>query len=329
MKKYRQLTFGDRVYIEVLNAERKSKQEIADRLGCDVTTVWREYRRGTTSRSGYMLDHCYGATKGEKQRVAGARRRGRKPKIVGKLAAYVREKIQLNWSPEQISGRLKLEGLPTVSHETIYAYLAKDKGQGGRLYLHLRWSRRKRRKRFGVPRVRADLVNRKSIEERPAKINDRLRVGDWERDLVFGSSRSTALLTAVDRVSLFTLIRKVSSKSPREIAEVTFSLFGPGKMKCHSLTNDNGFEFRNHESESERLQVPIYFTHPYSSWEKGTNENTNGLIRQYFSPQTNMEKFTDEHAKKIEEALNTRPRKKLGYRTPEESFFERKIALFS
>lgn len=329
MKKYRQLTFGDRVYIEVLNAESKSKQEIADRLGCDVTTVWREYRRGTTSQSGYFIDHCYASANGERRRREFSRRRGRKSKIVDAVEKYVVKKIKLKWSPEQISGRMKVEGLGNVSHETIYAFIKRDKASGGSLYMNLRWSHRRRKKRFGVPRVRADILNRKNISERPVEINERTRTGDWERDLMFGNSRSSALLTVVDRKSLFTIIRKVESKSPAEIARATCRIFGAGKIKCLSITNDNGFEFRYHEHESQLLGVPIYFTNPYSSWEKGTNENINGLIRQYFPSQSKMENFTDVQTKEIEEALNNRPRKKLGFQTPNEFFFKEKIAVFS
>jgi IS30 family transposase len=172
-------------------------------------------------------------------------------------------------------------------------------------------------------------LNRKSIEERPVEINERQRLGDWERDLMFGASRRSALLTLVERKTLLTQIRKVESKSPREIARATSRVFAQPMLICRSMTNDNGIEFRNHEAESKQLNIPIYFTHPYASWERGSIENTNGLIRQYFKAETDMGKFTDEDAQKIEEALNYRPRKKLGFRTPEECFFERKIALFS
>jgi IS30 family transposase len=329
MKKYRQLAYKDRVYIEVLNAERKSKQEIAERLGCDVTTVWREYRRGTTSKSGYFVDHCYAAANGEVSRRQAASRRGRKPKLTGQVLEYVLSRLKLKWSPEQISGRMKLDGVGKVSHETIYKFIYQDKLAGGDLYVHLRWGRKRRKRRFGVPRIRADILNRKNISQRSREINERSRIGDWERDLMFGNSRKSALITFVERKSLLTIVRKVESKSPKEISAVTLEVFAAGKLKCLSITNDNGFEFRGHEQDSEQLKVPIYFTNPYSSWEKGTNENTNGLIRQYFSQITNMKEFTDAQAQQIEKALNNRPRKKLGFLTPLEFYSERKIAVIS
>jgi IS30 family transposase len=324
MKKYRQLTYEDRVYIDVLNFQRKSRREIADSLRVNRSTITREFQRGCSSKGGW--GHCYRAELAEKAKRMAAARRGRPSKIHGELEKYITERLKLKWSPEQISGRLTLEGKTKISYETIYGFIKRDRDEGGQLYLNLRHGRRRRKKRFSIPRIRADILNRKKIEDRPVVINKRERIGDWERDLVFGNSKRAAILTAVDRKSLLTVIRKVENKSPSEISRVTAEIFGSGIFACHSITNDNGFEFRFHERESLTLGVPIYFTNPYSSWEKGTNENTNGLIRQYFTHQTNMEEFTNENAKEIEEALNTRPRKKLGFRTPKEFTTQSKVA---
>lgn len=319
MKKYRQLTFEDRIYIEVWHWERKSLRFMAKRLGVHASTISRELRRGGTGelKIGYM-GHL-----GEGHRRKTDKRRGRKSKLTGDLLKYVEERLLEGWSPEQISGRLKLSGKESISHETIYRFLKANKKSGGKLYLSLRHGHRRRKKRFSIPRVRNDILNRRHIDTRPTEINNRSRIGDWERDLMFGDSRKSALLTFVERSTLFAVIRKVESKSPKEIAEKTI-----GAMKfldCKSITNDNGFEFRNHEHESKTLDIPIYFTNPYSSWEKGTCENLNGLIRQYFPKRSTMKEITNETVRAIAERLNSRPRKSLGFQTPLEAFTKRTI----
>lgn len=328
MGKYRQLNFADRIYLEALYWEYgRYHEKLAWKLGVHRSTVYRELRRGSTGwmHLGYRADF------GEKRRRLLAKRKGRPSKIVGALERLVRSRLSEGWSPEQISGRLKLEGQPSVSHETIYRYIQRDRQGGGRLYLCLRHGHRRRKKRFHVPRVRAELLHRRSIEQRPKVISQRKRLGDWERDLMFGSSRSQALLTLVERKTCYVVLRRVESKSPHEIARKTVeALSGFRKAgTCLSLTNDNGFEFREHRRESVELGIPIYFTHPYSSWERGTNENANGLVRQYFPKQSPMEEMTDEKAKMVQARLNSRPRKKLGFLTPEEVFQRQEFALLS
>jgi IS30 family transposase len=316
MRKYRQLTFEDRIYIEVWHWERKSLRYMAERLDVHPSTISRELNRGNTSKV-YKFTWGYRADLGERRKRVMTSKRGRKPKIVGELAILMRDLIRRDWSPEQISGRLKLEKGIKISHETIYAFIKADKESGGDLYRHLRWSKRRRKKRFYVPRQRADILARRHISTRPKIINKRKRFGDWERDLMFAQSRREALLTFVERKTLLTVIRRVKSKSPREIADKTIAAMR--LVKCKSITNDNGIEFREHVNESKVLNVPIYFTNPYSSWEKGTCENTNGLIRQYLPKNEILKEVTDETIKKIEQRLNTRPRKKLGFQTPLEA----------
>lgn len=314
--KYRHLTFEDRIYIEVWQWERKSLSYIATRLGVHPSTISRELKRGATGTLGigYRADLAE-----QKRRILGSKK-GRKRKIVGATGQLVSSLIRRGWSPEQISGRFRIENVESLSHEAIYQFVRADRDAGGTLFLHLRRGRRRRKKRFSVPRIRTDLLNRRHIQERPKIINDRSRFGDWERDLMFGDSRKQALLTFVERKTLLTILRKVSSKSPKEIAGKTIEAMSG--VDCKSLTNDNGFEFREHQFESEQLKVPIYFTNPYSSWEKGTCENINGLIRQYFPKKHPMGDLKHEHLKAIEKALNTRPRKKLGFQTPLEASFK-------
>lgn len=313
MSSYRHLTFEDRIYIEVWRWERKSLRYMASRLGVHPSTISRELKRGATG----SLGMGYRADLAERRRRAEGAKKGRSLRLVGELKELVIELIKRDWSPEQISGRLKLERGICVSHETIYSFVKADRNQGGSLYLHLRHGRRRRRKRFAVPRVRTDILNRRHISTRPRVINERKRVGDWERDLMFCQSRKSALMTFVERKTLFTVLRRVESKSPKEIADRTVAAMS--KVICRSITNDNGFEFRCHEQESQQLGVPIYFTNPYSSWEKGTCENMNGLIRQYFPKQQYLKDLTDEKIAEVEQLLNSRPRKRLGFHTPLEA----------
>jgi IS30 family transposase len=287
---------------------------MASRLGVNRSTVSRELRRGHTSKD-CSWGWGYRADLGEQRRRLWACKKGRRPKIVGDLAKLVVKLIRQDWSPEQISGRLKLERKISVSHECIYSFIKANKVDGGDL--HLRRGRRRRKKRFHVPRVRNDILMRKHISDRPTVVNERRRYGDWERDLMFCQGRKEALLTLVERKTLLTLIRRVKSKSPKEVAKKTISALS--SQVCFSLTNDNGFEFREHQFESKELRVPIYFTNPYSSWEKGTCENINGLIRQYFPKNGPIKDVSDEEICRIENTLNNRPRKKLGFQTPMEA----------
>jgi transposase, IS30 family len=313
MKKYRHLTFEDRIYIEVWQWERKSLNYIARRLGVHPSTVSRELKRGATG----WLQIGYRADLGERRKRIEGAKKGRRPKLVGRLGELVVALLRRDWSPEQISGRLKLEQGIQLSHETIYSFVKRDKDSGGNLYLHLRHGKRRRRKRFAIPRVRQDILNRRHISQRPEIVNKRERIGDWERDLMFSQSRREALLTFVERKTLLTVLRKVQSKSPREIARQTIKAMK--NKNCLTLTNDNGFEFREHQFESKVLGIPIYFTNPYSSWEKGTCENTNGLIRQYFPRDQKLKEMTHAKLRDIEKRLNSRPRKKLGFQTPLEA----------
>jgi len=323
MRKFRQLTFEDRIYIEVWHWERKSLRYMAERLAVHPSTILREIRRGSTSKYGKWGGCGYRADLGEQRRRLWAVKKGRPAKIIGDLAELVVELIKRDWSPEQISGRLWLERKIKISHETIYSFIKADKSNGGGLYLHLRHGRRRRKKRFSIPRIRNDILHRRHISERPPVINKRERFGDWERDLMFAQSRKEALMTFVERKTLLTYLRWVKSKSPKEIAAKTIEAMS--QTVCKSITNDNGFEFREHQYESDTLKVPIYFTNPYSSWEKGTCENVNGLIRQYMPKKEALKGLTDETIKQIEERLNSRPRKKLGFQTPLEASSERTI----
>jgi IS30 family transposase len=312
MRKYRHLTFEDRIYIEVWHYESRSLSYMASRLGVHPSTISRELKRGRTG----WLSSGYRADLGEEHKRRKGMYKGRRSKLVGSMAREVMELIKQDWSPEQIAVRTKF-----ASHETIYKLVKDNRENGGTLYLHLRRSRRRRKKRFHVARVRGDILRRRHISTRPKVIDDRIRFGDWERDLLFGSSRSRCVIAFVERTTCLTRLKVLENKSPRSIARATIEVLG--KEVCLSITNDNGFEFRAHEMESEKLNVPIYFTNPYSSWEKGTCENQIGLVRQYISKDEKLEDLDEARLKEIETRLNTRPRKKIGFQTPLEASRQR------
>ena len=252
------------------------------------------------------------------------KRHRKKPKAIRlgvEQINYIDEKIEQEWSPEQISLTMVMAGISSVSHETIYRYLQKDREQGGTLYTGLRHKRRKYRKRYGGSDRRGHIKDRVSIEERPTIVEERSRIGDFEIDTVIGKNHKQALVTIVDRYSKLTLIKKVTHKRAELVRITAVELLSPISHWVHTITSDNGKEFAEHEKISKAIKADIYFAHPYSSWERGTNENTNGLIRQYFPKGTRFEEITDEQIRVVQEKLNRRPRKTLGFKTPYELFF--------
>ncbi len=230
------------------------------------------------------------------------------------------DKIQEDWSPEQIKLWMERNEETRVSHEWIYQYIYADKRAGGDLHKHLR-CQKKRRKRYGSYDRRGQIPDRVSIEERPAIVEQRKRIGDWEADTVIGRKSRYALVTLVDRKSRFTLIRKIEHRTAAETKRAIIQMLQPYKLKTLTITFDNGREFAAHQDMARELKADMYFAHPYSSWERGTNENTNGLLRQYFPKGSDFSKITDGQVEFAENRLNTRPRKCLGARTPEMVFF--------
>lgn len=189
--------------------------------------------------------------------------------------------MQQDWSPEQISGRLNKEQKIRISHERICQHILVNKRAGGDLYKHLR-CQKKRRKRYGTYDRRGRLPNGRSIEERPVHVNTRKRIGDWEVDTLLGKQQKHAMLTLTERKSRFTLLGKVLRRTARAVHKRLCQILLPVKEKVQTLTSDHGREFADHECITETLQLKFYFAHPYAAWERGTNENTNGLLRQYF-----------------------------------------------
>ncbi len=233
--------------------------------------------------------------------------------------AYARERLLADWSPEQIAGRLVLEGGPTVSPETLYQRILADKRAGGTLYRHLR-CQKGRRKRYGGPPRKDRIPGRVWIDERPKLVNRRKRYGDWELDLVVGAGQRGALVRAIERKSRFSLMAQVANKRASVVSETLIRLLAPFKNRVHTLTSDNGPEFAWHARIARELNAKVYFAHPYSAWERGTIENNNGLVRQYFPKSMPLDSINSENVDHATHRLNNRPRKCLGFLTPHEAF---------
>ena len=229
--------------------------------------------------------------------------------------------IKDQWSPEQIAGRLAFEGLETISHEIIYQRILKDKNAGGTLYTHLR-CKKKRKKRYGSARsARGAIPNRVDIDQRPAIVDSRKRTGDWEGDTIIGSHDGGAVIASmVERKSRYTVLAKAKNKTTVAVIDSINAHMLPIADLTHTITLDNGKEFSSHEKMANTLGAKVYFAKPYHSWERGLNENTNGLVRQYFPKRIPFDSMTNNDLQRVARKLNNRPRKCLGYKTPFEVF---------
>ncbi len=232
----------------------------------------------------------------------------------------IKEKLKLQWSPVQISGWLKQKGKALISHETIYKYIWKDKQERGLLYKNLRHQGKKYNKRGKGTAGRGCIISRVDIDQRPSIVEEKTRLGDWELDTIIGASGQDVIVSMVERASKLTRLMKVNRKTAQHVSEALITALEPMKAFVHTLTSDNGSEFAYHQKVSRRLAAGFYFATPYHSWERGLNEHTNGLIRQYFPKKTNFADVPEEDIKRVEFLLNSRPRKVLGFETPIERF---------
>jgi IS30 family transposase len=319
MSFYHQLTQAQRYQIFALRSLGHTYDEIAQVVRVHKSTVSREIACNVTYR-GYRPLSAHARTL----------KRRRKPvyRIPASLWLQVEALLRQEWSPEQISGRLKRERGIHISHEWIYQYVFKDKRGGGNLYSHLR-QLRKRRKRIGTYDRRGKLPNIQSIDLRPAIVDRRRRLGDWEVDTILGKRKGQAMVTLTERKSRFTLVSLAERQSSAAVRTQICRLLLPYKSHVHTLTSDHGKEFAEHEEIAKTLDLSFYFAHPYSAWERGTNENTNGLLRQYFPKYSSFQDLTEIQLEIVMQKLNHRPRKILRFRTPFEVFFNKSVALTS
>lgn len=319
-RQYNQLTYEQRCQISLLNKSGLSQRAIASAVGASQSTISRELDRNSGERGYRYKQAQHKAAQRRKQAVC-------RTKMTPSMIGTIESKIRIDWSPEQVSGWLLEEQDLLISHESIYLHIWADKQVGGDLYTHLRRQGKKYDKRRNGKSTRGQIKNRVSIDERPQVVDDKSRIGDWEIDTMIGKGHSGALVTIVERATNFTVSAQVNSKSAADVTQAAIALLRPYKEVVHTITADNGKEFAYHEQISKALDAEVYFANPYSSWERGLNENTNGLLRQYFPKETDLKAVTQKAVKHAVERLNSRPRKGLCFKTPGQLMGDHKAAL--
>lgn len=311
---YQHFTQEERYEIYEKLSEGFTKAEIALLMGKHVSSVYRELKRNKGQR-GYRPRQAHQKAQERHQQ------KPRRIKFTERMQAEVEAGLKQDHSPEQIAGRAKRERRAMVSHERIYQYIWEDKRKGGTLYRHLRRSSKKYRKRYGSKEGRGRVADKISLDERPMEVETRSEIGHWEIDTVIGKNHEGAVVTIVERRSRFTVIGSLVGKHAEPCAQKTIQVLEPFASKVMSITADNGKEFAKFQHIAESLGASFFFAHPYHSWERGTNENTNGLIRQYLPKSMSFENITQEDCCMIMQKLNNRPRKVLDFQTPAEVFF--------
>ena len=309
---YEQLTQEERYQIYGLIKAGYNQKEISESIKRSPSSISRELNRNK-GRKGYRPKQAHNMAE---QRRKSAEK---KIKITPTVKALI-DTLLVTLTPEQIAGRIKLETGLSLHHESIYRYIYQDKSAGGKLYKYLVRASKKYRKRYGSYDKRGQIVNRVSIEERPDVVDKKSRIGDWEGDTVIGKGRKNAFVTMVERKTLYLVVKRIESKHADITAGALIESMMPLKDSVLTITLDNGKEFAQHERVSEQLGADIYFAHPYSSWERGINENTNGLLRRYFPKGTDFMALSETEIEAAVYALNHRPRKTRGFKTPYELF---------
>jgi transposase, IS30 family len=320
---YRQLTLDERYQLQTLHAQGFTQTDIASLLRRHPSTLSRELRRNSRYAEPYKAQPAHSAAR-QRRVVVGERSR----KIQGPLRELVEAKLRQSWSPEQISGRFRLETGTRVSHETIYQHVLRDSKQGGKLRYCLRFGGYKHHRFKKSKMAERTRLRKRSVHARCVAANERTELGHWERDCVLGQRGGAALLTIVDRKSRYTRIRRVEKVDTEHVGRATLeALADAGLVK--TLTNDNGVEFQRDAQLETRMGIPIYFTDPCSPWQRGSIENLNGLVRQYIPKAADVDALPSWSTDALEETLNFRPRKTLGYRSPHEVHFRQRLALIS
>lgn len=312
---YHHLDRDQRCQLYALKERGDALTTIAQALGVHRSSVSRELRRNTGKR-GYRYKQAN--EKAQQRRGAACQA---KKKLTPTMVTIIEEKLRLQWSPVQISGWLKKNGYTkAVSHETIYQHIWQDKLNGGSLYRELRHHGKKYNKRSKGTAGRGCIPNRIDIKERPLIVEEKSRLGDWELDTIIGAGQSGAIVSMVERTSKLTKLAKVSRKTAEETESALVEKLNPVREFVCTLTADNGKEFANHQKVGSALDADFYFATPYHSWERGLNEHTNGLVRQYFPKSKRFDQVSNDALEKVEVLLNNRPRKILNFSTPLEIF---------
>jgi IS30 family transposase len=313
---YRQITFAERYTLGLLRQRGLSAAAIARVLGRHRSTIGREVRRNGTPRDG-----CYRPQLAEWYACGRRSHSRRNRQFTAAEWARIQALLREDWSPEQIAGRLRCEGALCISHETIYRYIWADKRAGGTLYRHLRGACKQRRKRYGRYDSRGRLAGKRPITARPAAVETRRALGHWEGDTMLGASQAgPCVLSLVERKTGYLLLGQLDQHTSAAVNQRAQRLIAAQPHPVRTITVDNGTEFHDYAKLEQATATRFYFATPHHAWERGTNENTNGLVRQYLPKRQSMAHLTQHDCNRIATKLNRRPRKRLGYRTPEECY---------
>ena len=312
---YHHLTDEERHTLSVLRVQGLSQGSIARALGRSPSTISLELKRNRSTHDG-----CYRYSAAGELYRGRLKRSRRNQQYSQRDFAPVERLIREDLSPQQIVGRAKLEGVTIMCHQTIYLWIWTNQRGGGSLWRHLRGARKIKRKRYGQPDSRGRLAGKTMISERPSIIEQRSRLGDWEIDTMHGSDKAS-IVTIVDRKSGLVRIGQLPQATVQFTQQRTVELLGPHRPNVHTITSDNGTEFHGYKYIEQQLDTDFYFATPHHAWERGTNENTNGLIRQYLPKRTSLQYLTQTRCNTIAEKLNNRPRLRLGFKTPNEIYY--------
>ena len=303
---YTHLSLGERYQIYALIGAEHSINFIARALNRSPSTILREIRRNKSLR-GYQVNNAH--------KKACARRSNNALSIIANVWDWVTDKLKENWSPQQIAG---VHG--GLSHMSIYRYIWTNKRKGGRLWQCLRRKAKPYRQRL-TAETRGRINDRVSIHERPSIVDARSRIGDWEADTVIGQHHKQAIVTLVERKTGLLKMKRVDNKTAQQVSEAMIELLAPVRLQVKTITSDNGKEFAQHKKVKQKLFSSFFFADAYASWQRGTNENTNGLIREYLPKGCDFRQVSDDEMQDIENKLNNRPRKRLGFKTPMQAFY--------
>lgn len=310
------LRYEQRCQLHALHQQGLRQEDIADKIGSNQSVVSRELKRNR-GRRGYRFKQAQ-AKADARRRIANAS----PSKMTSGLIAVIEARLRGDqWSPEQISGWVETARKISISHERIYQHIYADQRAGGTLYTHLRRTGKKYNKRKGKTSGRGLIPCRIDIDQRPSIVDDRSRLGDWEADTIAGSLHRGAILSLVERVSKYTLLKKLDAATAKQTTAAVIAKMQPHQALVFTITADNGKEFAGHQGIAKQLDAGFYFAKPYHAWERGLNENTNGLVRQYFPKGTSFANVTSADVKRVQNRLNSRPRKTLGFKSPNEVFF--------
>ena len=315
---YRQITSPERYLISTLRQWGFNPSQIAAVLGRHRSSITREIRRNAT-----RADGCYRPFTAS-ERARGRRSRSRRTThFTPQQWRHVHRQLRKQWSPEQIAGRLRRDGAWSISHETIYTHIWADKARGGSLFRDLRCATKQCRKRHGSYDSRGRLAGKRMISDRPAIVDQRTTVGHWEVDTLVGTGAPDCVATLVERKTGYTMLGKLRNRTSRGMTERLRRLIRRAPRSFKTMTADNGTEFHDYRAVERTTGLRFYFATPYHSWERGSNENLNGLLRQYLPKRTSLAGLTQRQCDVLAQRLNARPRKRLGYRTPQECFYAR------